>query len=42
MDESVDVSQQYTFSPPIDLLSALESLNIQYLALQGDRLIEWW
>lgn len=37
MDDSLDISQQYTFSPPIDLLSALESLNIQYLDVTETR-----
>ncbi|ELZ01348.1 hypothetical protein [Natrialba aegyptia] len=37
MDNGLDVSQQYTFSPPIDLLSALESLHIQYLDVTETR-----
>lgn len=37
MDGSSDVARQYTFSPPVDLLAILESLNIQYLDVNETR-----
>lgn len=39
MDDSLDVSHQYTFSPPIDLLSTLESANVQHLDVNETRVL---
>jgi hypothetical protein len=37
MDDGVNVSRQYTFNPPIDLLSTVEDLAIQYLDVNETR-----
>lgn len=37
MDDSPDASEQYTFSPPLDLPTTLETLQIQYLDINETR-----
>jgi hypothetical protein len=37
MDDGVDVSRQYIFNPPVDLLSTVEDLAIQYLDVNETR-----
>ncbi|WP_306061112.1 hypothetical protein [Natronococcus wangiae] len=37
MDDNPDVSERYTFSPPLDLPTTLETFQIQYLDVNETR-----